>query len=391
MRLAEFILTNREPILAEWESFARSFAPAGMDIEALRDHANAMLTMIAADLATPQGQHAQQEKSKGRAPVNATADITAAEQHGAERAESGFSLEQMVAEYRALRASVIRLWTTVKAEFVPSDFVDLNRFNEAIDQSLAESISEYNQNIEQSKDMFLAILGHDLRTPIGAIQTSARFMVESGDLEEPYRSLSERIARGAARTLKMVGDLLDFTRSRLGGGIPIARNEVKLGRLVRDVIEEVCDAHPDCKIEVDSRGDQRGQWDRSRLSQAFTNLIANAVQHGAKGATVNVQIKGDGDSVDVYVHNRGVTIPGNALIGIFNPMKKRSEKGALSSGPTGSLGLGLYIADQIVKAHGGSIDVESTEASGTTFTVHLPRNQRQNGATPSSALDKPST
>src|SRR5688572_3201257 len=132
MRLAEFILTNRDPILGEWESFARSFAPAHVDMEALRDHANAMLTVIAADLSTPQDQQAQQEKSKGHAPTDSSADVTAAEHHGAAQAESGFTLEQMVAEYRALRASVIRLWTNAKDEFVLSDFDDLNRFNEAI-------------------------------------------------------------------------------------------------------------------------------------------------------------------------------------------------------------------------------------------------------------------
>jgi signal transduction histidine kinase len=383
MRLAEFIITNREPILSEWESFARSIAPSGMDIVALRDHANAMLNVIAADLETPQNRQAQQEKSKGRAPIDSFAEATAAEHHGAGRADSGFTLEQMVAEFRALRASVIRLWTNGKGRFGADDFIDLNRFNEAIDQALAESISEYNENIEESKEMFLAILGHDLRTPLGAIQTSATFMTDTGELVEPYHSLSERIARGATRTLKMVGDLLDFTRSRLGGGIPIARNHVKLGRVVRDVVDEVRDAHPDCSINVDSRGDHLGEWDQARLAQAFTNLIANAVQHGAKGTTVNVEIEGDKDSVAVRIHNRGAAIPPDALIAIFHPMKKRSERSereALSSGPTGSLGLGLYIAERIVNAHGGRIEVESSEAAGTTFTVHLPRNPRTDRA-----------
>ena len=372
MRLSEFILTHREPILSEWVTFARACAPAGMDIEGLRDHANEMLTVIAADLATPQDEHAQSEKSKGRAPVDSAADVTAAEHHGAARAESGFSPEQMIAEYRALRASVIRLWTASKGEFVASDFVDLNRFNEAVDQSLAESIAEYNQNIEQSKEMFLAILGHDMRTPLGAIHTSAKFMLETGELKEPHRSLTERIALAATRTLKMVGDLLDFTRSRLGGGIPVTRGEVKLGRLVRDVVDEVRDAYPDCLIEVDSRGEHTGRWDRARLAQALSNLVTNAVQHRAENSPVTVAIHGDADFVDVLVHNRGSTIPAEALVGIFHPMKKRSDpQEGITTGPTGSLGLGLYIADQIVRAHGGTISVESSN-EGTTFTVRLP-------------------
>src|SRR5512140_2623581 len=180
MRLSDFILANREPILAEWQTFALSCAPASgsMDVAALRDHADAMLLVMAADLATPQGRLEQSEKSKGHALADDPQAVTAAEQHGAGRAESGFTVEQMVAEYRALRASVIRLWTRAKGELVPADVEDLTRFNEAIDQSLAESVTRYNQDLSQAKDIFLAVLGHDLRTPLGAIYTSARFMLD---------------------------------------------------------------------------------------------------------------------------------------------------------------------------------------------------------------------
>jgi light-regulated signal transduction histidine kinase (bacteriophytochrome) len=146
-RLADFIVANREPILAEWEAFARTCAPASdaMDIAALRDHAGEMLAAIAADLRTWQSPYAQSEKSKGNAPEAGEDAPTAAEEHGAGRAESGFTLEQMVSEYRALRASVIRLWTKSRGELGPADLEDLTRFNEAIDQSLAESVSRYTE------------------------------------------------------------------------------------------------------------------------------------------------------------------------------------------------------------------------------------------------------
>lgn len=230
MRLADFILKNREPILAEWEAFARTVAPASasMDIAALRDHANEMLTVIAEDLCTPQGGHDQAEKSKGNAPVEPKK--TAAEKHGADRAESGFSTDQMVSEYRALRASVIRLWTKAQGELTSAEIEDLTRFNEAIDQALAESIARYTQDLDNSKEMFLAILGHDLRTPLGAISMSAEFMLETKELPEPYLALASRIARSAKRMNNMVGALLDFTRSRLGGGIPVERAEMNMGR-----------------------------------------------------------------------------------------------------------------------------------------------------------------
>ena len=383
MRLADFILATREPILAEWEAFARTCAPASgsMDIAALRDHADAMLAVIAADLATPQGRLAQSEKSKGRAPAEDPTVPTAAEEHGAGRAESGFTVEQMVAEYRALRASVIRLWTKAQGVLAADDVEDLTRFNEAIDQSLAESVSRFSQDLEQAKETFLAVLGHNLRTPLGAIYSSAAFMLETGELEEPHRTLTTRIAGSAKRSVTMVGDLLDFTRSRLGGGIPIVRAETSLGRVVRNVIDEISAAHPGRHIHGDTRGAQRGHWDAARLSQALTNLIGNAVQHGADGTTVTVEIRGYGEEVAVAVHNRGSVIPPERLDGIFNPIKAReAPRKATAQGPTGSLGLGLYIAERIVSAHGGRIEAESSEAGGTTFTVYLPQSEKPTAA-----------
>ena len=223
--IADFILANREAILAEWLEFAKtcSAASGSMGRVALSDHANEMLTVIAKDLKTPQNKAEQDEKSKGQAPSSGPEGSTAAEKHGKGRAESGFSLNEMVAEYRALRASVIRLWMKEKGEIRSSDLEDITRFNEAIDQSLTESITQFTQDLDSSKEMFLAILGHDLRTPIGAIMTSAAFMVETKELVEPYATLTSRIVSSASRMNGMVGALLDFTRSRLGGGIRAAR------------------------------------------------------------------------------------------------------------------------------------------------------------------------
>ena len=377
MRLADFILENCEAILSEWEVFARTCAPASgsMDVVALRDHAAQMLNVIAADLAQPQSSREQSEKSRGRAPAALVgAPPTAAEAHGAGRAESGFTIVQMVAEYRALRASVVRLWTRAQGNLGPEDIDDLTRFNEAVDQSLGESVAKFNEDVEKAKETFLAILGHDLRTPLGAIGTSATFMLETGDLEEPHRTLAGRIVGSARRTVDMVGDLLDFTRSHLGDGIPIQRTEVSLGRVVHEVVDEICAAHPERKIRVEARGETTGRWDPARLGQAIGNLVGNAVQHGAEGATITVTVGGDEREAEVAVHNPGTVIPQRRLDGIFNPMRAReAPKPATAAGPTGSLGLGLYIAERIVRAHDGRIDVESSEERGTTFTVRLPR------------------
>jgi signal transduction histidine kinase len=375
MRLAEFILTERERIMAEWETFARGIGSvsATLDIAALRDHASEMLTVIATDLAAPQSGTEQHEKSLGQAPPLGDATATAAEEHGADRAERGFSIDEMVSEYRALRASVIRLWIEEKGPLEAADIADLTRFNEAIDQSLTESIARYTQDLDQSKEMFIAILGHDLRTPLGAIITSATFMLELGELQEPYLTLTSRIASSSRRMDRMVGDLLDLTRSRLGGGIPIERGVMSVEEMVRDVAAELRALHTERSVRVSAVGDTRGRWDRERLSQALTNLIGNALEHGAPHTPVEVAVQGDADDIAISVHNHGVPISPSLLRRIFDPMKRRASNGARSPGASSHLGLGLYIAERIVTAHNGTIDVESSASAGTTFTVRLPR------------------
>lgn len=340
-----------------------------MGIEALSDHAGEMLTVIAEDLKTPQDKLEQSEKSKGHAPGPADHKDTAAEKHGKGRAESGFTLDEMVAEYRALRATVIRLWTKEKGQLDSTDVEDLTRFNEAIDQSLTESITQFTQDLDNSKEMFLAILGHDLRTPIGAISTAATFMLETKELVEPHLTLTTRIVSSAKRMNGMVGALLDFTRSRLGGGIPITPAPMNMGKTVHDVVSEIEAAYPGRKIEVSARGSLKGDWDCGRMSQVLTNLIGNALEHGSDRTVVNVDVHADENELTIAIHNRGAAIPTEQLDGIFGAMKKQEITGNQS----GNLGLGLYIADQIVHSHKGKIVVESSEDRGTTFTVHLPQ------------------
>jgi signal transduction histidine kinase len=254
---------------------------------------------------TAQDPDQQTEKSKGRAE-DGDGFATAAEEHGAARAESGFTIEEMVAEYRALRASVLSLWTRQVGDLNTEHIEDLMRFNEAIDQSLAESVTEFNENVEEAKEMFLAILGHDLRTPMGAIYTSAKFMLDTGELQEPHLSLTSRIVNSATRMVGMVGDLLDSTRSRLGGGIPVVRENLDLSKLLHEAVDEVS----------------------------------------------SVGLAGDADDVAITIHNMGAVIPGERLDGLFNPMKTRAGGSAATpGGPTGNLGLGLYIAERIVHAH----------------------------------------
>ena len=371
-RLAAFIRENIEPILAEWETFARSLPEgATMDIAALRDHAREMLGVIARDLDMPQTRREQADKSKGRSDADEGTTLTAAQEHGAGRAESGFTVAQMVSEFRALRASVVHLWTRTQPEVGIGDLEDVTRFNEAIDQAIAESIMRYMHDIDQSKELFLAVLGHDLRSPLGAIITSSRFILDTQQVGEPSLALITRIASSARRMNQLVADLLEFTRTRFGEGMPIERAEADVGTIVRDVADEVGASHPGSVLDIAMEGELGGHWDSERLTQALTNLVANAVQHGTPGSPVRILARGLAGEVVISVHNNGRPIPPGEIAGLFEAMKAPATDDRRDR--RHHLGLGLYIVDQIITGHGGSIDVESSEASGTTFTVHLPR------------------
>ena len=368
--IAQFIRENNAAIVDEWEAFARTLPiAANMDVTALRDHARQMLDAIAGDLETRQTSAQADDKAQGKGNRSVRpVDASAAEEHGAGRAESGFDISQMVAEFRALRASVVRLWTAQREAATREDLEDLIRFNEAIDQAIAESITRFAKDIGESKERFLAILGHDLRTPLGAVMTSTKFMLEVGDLEEPNLTLVRRMSASATRMNHMVLDLLDFTRTRFGDAIPIVRAATDLRRLVHDVVNEVATMYPSSPVHVESVGDLTGEWDCQRLTQALTNLVGNAVQHGSDKSPIKVTAQGLEREVVISVQNEGPVIPQREVAALFAPMK---------AGPAGRdrrhLGLGLYIVDKIVTAHHGSVTVRSSRDEGTTFEVRLPR------------------
>lgn len=370
-KLSAFIRGHSEQILLEWEAFARAM-PLGesLPIATLRDHAQSMLEVIASDLETPQTARQQSDKARGLAAVDEQ-EPTAAAEHGSGRAASGFTVVQMVAEFRALRESVIRLWTTHQQQFGAAEFDGLIRFNEAIDQAVAESLVRYSTEISETRERFLAILGHDLRNPLGAIATSSRFLLENDVSAEERAVLIHGIDNAARRMSHLVSDLLDLALSRLGETMPITRASADIGSIIRDVAKEVGASYPNARIETHSSGDLEGAWDSPRLAQALTNLVGNAVQHGDTSVPITVDARGDRRAVVIDVHNAGPAIPSERLGSIFDDMK-----GGTREGNDGRhLGLGLFIVDKIVGAHGGTVDVRSTDESGTTFTVRLPKKE----------------
>ncbi|AVU76528.1 sensor histidine kinase [Pseudomonas rhizophila] len=372
MRLADFILDNIEPILQAWEDFAKTITPAshGMDSVALRDHAEQMLRTIAADLRTSQTVKEQIAKSQGDAPA-AEAE-TAAETHAVIRQSSGFTVEQMVSEYRALRTSVLMLWmpqTQLDHEQVVSDVI---RFNEAVDQALAESVVSYSGAVDAGRNIFLGILGHDLRSPLGAILLSSEVLLRAGDLPAKATKISSRIYTSVKRANKIVGDLLDFTRTQLGAGIPVQRFNGDLVAACEGMVEEARAYHPESRIIFETTGALEGLFDQARMEQVFANLIGNAVQHGSEGAPITVSLSTEEDTAVIAINNQGKLIEKDAIASIFNPMVRQLRSGDMQYGSAAGLGLGLHIASAIVSAHKGTIEVHSKARSGTTFTVRIP-------------------
>jgi signal transduction histidine kinase len=374
MRLSDFILANIEPIVREWESFASTIMTPGeaLDHKALRDHAEQMLTAIAADLRTTQSSQEQLEKSQGHAVSD---QGTAAKTHAITRLVSGFTIDQLVSEFRALRASVIKLW--MKQEHLETDFQveDMIRFNEAIDQALAESISSYTAAVQASRNIFLGILGHDLRTPLNAILLGADVLLRTNDLGARSTKIASRIYSSVKRASHIVGDLLDFTRSQVGPGIPLAKSEIDIQPICARIVDESRTVHPEADIQLNSSERVVGMFDGARLEQVFSNLIGNAVQHGDGREPVLVSLSVSNATMLFSVHNTGSVIPANVLPFIFNPMGRYAPETVTDHGPYASLGLGLFIASQIVESHGGRIEVSSQADSGTRFLVFIPLNQ----------------
>lgn len=374
MRLSQFILSASERIISEWEMFARSCLPAAnvMDLEQRRDHLAGMLKTIAIDLDTPQTKHEQREKSIGNDDAHVDSN-TAANAHGTDRAANGYTPEQMVSEFRALRASILRLWSEAQSEFNRANLQEVTRFNEAIDQLLAESIAKYAQDVDRLKDLFLGVLGHDLRNPLGAIMMSATVMITKEGPAWPHLKTASRILSSGTRMDGLISDLLDFTRSRLGAGIPVVRAEMDLETTCHQTVEEIAAFYPRCIVKFEATGALDGRWDSARIAQALSNLLGNAYQHGSETDPIEVTVRGEPDRVVLMVHNKGPAIPKVHLQDIFNPFRQLDPRRAKSKN-LGNVGLGLYIVQAIVTAHQGTIDVESTE-HGTTFTICLPREE----------------
>lgn len=373
MKLDRFLNEHIDEILAEWEAFSMALVPAAtVSGMALRDHARGMLQAIALDIETSQTPEQQYQKSRGNAPHGGGGVQSAAFSHGGHRQASDFSLLQLCAEFRALRATVLRLWLPRLGEMTQEISDQMVRFNEAIDQALAEAVVSYSSRADQTRELFLAILGHDLRMPLFSMRLAGESLKKPTLSAAQIAETGDRIRRSTRLMNSMVADLLGYTRTQLGSGMPIVPAWVDVKTVCESALEDARAAHPLSHFHLETTGDTTGVFDGVRLHQLFANLLFNAAQYGDLDRPVVLDLHGDAQGVRVRVTNQGQPIPAASLGAIFKPLVQLPEEGGQDERPRTSLGLGLFVAREIAEAHGGTIGVQSDAARGTVFTVRIP-------------------
>lgn len=374
MNISDFTEQQLGQIVDEWVEFARTKVPASHEFtrEELADHAKVLLLAITADIRQTQGPGARHEKSQGNNPDNAPEITRMARDHAAQRFDQGFSFDHLVSEFRALRASVIRRWTKQVQQPTRDDLDELTRFGEAMDQALSESASLYSQKVDDSRNLLLGVLGHDLRTPLGVVHMSAGYLLRTDKLDPAQTKAAARILTSSERMTAMVNDILDFTQTAFGVTLPISPAPADMGAMARTIVGEVTTLYPQCEVKLSLVGDLEGRWDAGRIGQMLSNLIANASQHGDISQPISVHVSDEGDRVFVHVQNKGTPISAEAQQTLFLPLRQASAAEEDRKMGSSGLGLGLYITREIATAHGGSIDVTSND-DGTSFCVRLPR------------------
>jgi len=374
MRLSAFIQANLDPILVDWVAFARDQVPAAAHMAEvdLLDHGRLILQEIAADMLKPQREGERQAKSEGNSLKASESPSVPSRTHARQRERQGFDVEEMLSEYRALRATVLRLWQASSTEPHPEDLEDVIRFNEAVDQAVAESAKAFVAEVSKTRDLFLGMLGHDLRGPLSAIAVSTQLQQRTGQVGTAQPAM---VLRCVAQMKALLDDLVEYTRGRLGDGLAIDPAPLALHQFADDILEEIGGIAAGRALKLAVSGDVDGEWDARRLHQALSNLVFNAVKYGEPDSDIRVELNGEAaDSVVIAVQNTGPTIAPDLLPRLFDPLVRADDEGwnAGSQVAGANLGLGLYVVREIASAHGGTVKVTSADST-TRFELRLPR------------------
>src|SRR5579871_1594971 len=374
--LVAFIRENRQLILDEWLAEAMRLPSAHpLSIELIRDHIPEFLDRLTEAI---ERQDVTTVSLKGLPNL-----------HAALRVREGYDLRQVVGEYRTLRAVILHLYRQrgdISEESRPK-LLPLATMHAAIDLAIADAVDQYALDQGKAREMFIGMLSHDLRDPLNAILFSAQVLLgRASELDAATLQTAGRISAGAKRMEAMIRDLLDFARGRLGVRFPISVAPIDARALIADTVTEIAVAHPERAIEcrvAHAPGDFVVQWDGDRVAQAITNLVSNAIAHGADPIVVEPNRRDEWISIEV--RNRG-EIPAPVRPHLFAPFAQPDHDRryhAIEDAPQrrrGHLGLGLYIVREIATAHGGAVRATS-EAGHTTFTLTLPRDARASDGT----------
>ena len=397
MRLADFILANVEPILAEWESFARGIWPKGAtaDPAQLRNEAGDILRATAVDMQSDQTAAQQAEKSKGLSGRDHASDglRRASSSHGTGRAVSGFDVSAVLAEYRALRASVLRLWRVSAPSSDARDLEDVTRFNESMDESLTDAVRSFAERVERdretllaseqesrrqaeaanrSKDLFLATLSHEMRTPLNAIAGWVSILLHPDAGPRRLQEGLKVIERNTRAQVQLIDDLLDMSRI-VSGKLRMNLEPCGLAEVINAGVNATRTAADARGIALNVRVDSSttdAVCDSGRIQQVVWNLVSNAVKFTPKGGRVDVTLSRANSSYQIQVADTGQGISPDVLPYVFDRFRQADSSMRRRSA---GLGLGLSIVKYIVEAHGGSIEATSPgEDAGSMFTVLLP-------------------
>lgn len=260
----------------------------------------------------------------------------------------------------------LNVWTDVRAHPTPEGGIAVF-FRDVSEEKKAGEALRLQAEFEQQ---LVGIVSHDLRNPLNAIQLSAELLTQFQGKDDRATKEVLRIKSSVGRATRLVGDLLDFTQARLGRGIPVRRTKLDSHDVFRSALQDVRSAFPDRELHFSAEGSGEGEWDGDRLIQIIENLATNALKYSPPGTSVRVSVRGDPDAIVLSVHNDGPPIAAHFLPELFEPMRLGTKE---SGREPGSIGLGLYIVDQLARAHEGSVSVSSSHEDGTTFRVRLPR------------------
>jgi signal transduction histidine kinase len=366
-RLAALLRVRKEDLIRRWAEriLGDPAVPEANRLTEpeLRDHAPALIDRIVGCLDGSGGEAA------GRLIPNAEG-----REHARQRLAKEYEVTEAMTELSHLRAAILDLAAEQGVRLDRNCALCLHL---AIDQSMISGCREMERaKVEKSRERarvrerFIAILGHDLRSPVQSIRFAAALLMRDAETERQHH-LAGQIAASADRMGRMIADVLDLTRARSDAGLPIEPKQADLHAIAQQVIDELRIAHPNRSVQLDAHGDMSGVWDPDRMAQVMSNLVSNALHYSPSDTPVRVTLRGEAHHVLALVNNRGPTIAPEVMAQIFEPFVRGFQGARVAHGE--GLGLGLFITQQIIAAHGGSIDVASTTDEGTTFTVRVPR------------------